>query len=137
MAIRWFISAVDTEKLSFENGNWKLLSLVLCAYPSTTAREPVLNAENSKHLFASLRMTNTNIQPSAHFTDLSSGSGNPASVVAAERVAFGAVDGAPAVGHFAASFPQLGEEFVAHAVFQNFYWATFETLGAEADGAMD
>jgi hypothetical protein len=23
MAIRWFISAADTEKLSFENGNWK------------------------------------------------------------------------------------------------------------------
>ena len=54
-----------------------------------------------------------------------------------ERVAFGAVDSAPAVGHFAAEFPEFGEEFVAHAVFQYFYGATFEAPGAEADGAMD
>src|SRR5579863_1284103 len=53
-------------------------------------------------------------------------------VMPSKWIALGAVDGAPAIGHFATEFPEFGEEFVAHAVFQYFYGATFQGFCAEA-----
>src|SRR5215467_14143800 len=53
------------------------------------------------------------------------------------RVAFDAVLRAPTVGHFVANLPKLWEEFVPHAVFEDFDRTALERFRAEADSAMN
>src|SRR5258706_15634512 len=66
-------------------------------------------------------------------------SSNPcvALVVSAQRIAFDAVLGAPFVGHVAADFPKLREEFVPHPFFENFYRPALQRFRPKSDGAMN
>src|ERR1700676_594552 len=58
-------------------------------------------------------------------------------VVAAERVALHAVLRSPFVGHLRANLPQLREEFVAHAFFENLHRAALERFRSKADSSMN
>src|SRR4029077_16635750 len=48
------------------------------------------------------------------------------SMMPAKRIALHAVFRAPFVGHFVANLPQSREKLVAHTIFQNFHWPSFQ-----------
>ncbi len=109
-ASHWFTFAVDTEESSCRS------ELLRSRWRRTTQAETSIMLKAEILRFA---------QDDSHTLDLYTQFEVERSVVAAEGVAFGAVDGAPAVGHFAADFPEIGKEFVAHAFLQYFYGTTF------------
>src|SRR5258705_13994186 len=57
----------------------------------------------------------------------------PKSVMAAERIALYAVFRTPLVGYVRPNLPQLREEFVAHAFFQNLDWPPFQGFPAKTN----